>query len=57
LENGFESLEKIAKNLPIVPIAGGVGISSLKEANVTDAATRLAGIDTLSQNARVAEFL
>jgi hypothetical protein len=55
LENTFKSFEGILTNLPVIPIAGWVWISSMKDAfsssNVSGMATRMAWIDIAQQQA------
>ena len=57
MDNTFKSFENVLTNLPIIPIAGWIGINALKQADLGQAATRLAWINVADQHARYSSFL
>jgi len=57
MDKTFESFHNILTNLPIIPIAGWVGINALKGADIGQAATRMAWIDIDWQQSRINKLL
>lgn len=57
LDNTFKSFETILTSIPIIPVAWWIGINALKQANIGEAATRLAWIDIAWQQSRISSLL
>lgn len=57
MSNTFDALQNLATNLPVIPVAWWVSLGAIWEANVMEAATRMAWLSTKDQTRDLKERL